>query len=334
MKENISIFTFSFLLVLLLTSCSKPPTNVSNQTGNNSNNVHRIEYIVGQKKADIKGDVDKQNIILLLKSLSDPVKQTPFNSNSKLVLYIDNTQINIDMSDKFIKLDNKVYSNLSISKQISSICENYLYRIDNYISLMKSKVDIELTSKDLSKGVLLTPDMKIELINLLKKPSRHYPQDEPFFLAPDYPYYQIVSKDASIPSVTIYKNTYIIVNSAEPEIYFISSQLYGFCLRYLPFSESNLTGLKKLYLCDELKLKSSDDGNIYKNKMLPIIRLLNESSLSNDKIVKDNNMIELMFYQDKVLTKVIIYKDGFLYKNSYYKYQNLKEIVINTLNAN
>lgn len=119
------------------------------------------------------------------------------------------------------------------------------------------------------------------------------------------------------------------------EVYFINAQLYEFCLKYLPLYEGDLTGLKELFLSDTLKLKSSEDGAEYKSKMFPIIRVLNEATLTNnDKSIISEDKVNLTFYQGEIVRKVTVYKDGFLYKNSYYKLENLKDIVINTLDAN
>lgn len=332
-RNNIALITV-FILILQLTACKWSQANSIKNSTINFDDVQRILYSVGQREVEIIGDADKKNIIFLLKSLSTPVGQTSFNFNSKLILYIHDNKFDVNMSEIYLKINNNIYKNQSVSRQISSICENYLYSISNYVTLLNPKTNIKLRSKDIDRSILLTSDMKNELINLLKKTSRHQSQDEIFFLAPDYPYYQIISDDNSIPPITIYKNSIITVETTELEVYFINSPLYEFCMKYLPLTDFKLTGLKELYLSDTLKLKETDGDNAYKSKMLPIIRVLNESVLSNDKPDASSDMIELLFYQNKALTKVIVCKDGLIYRNNYYKYKDLKTFVVNTLNAN
>lgn len=331
MKSKI-LLVMIFILSIVLTACGGTK-KVSNQSEINLDNVQRIVSSMAQREVEITGEADKKNLIFLLKSLSNPV-DAYFQAQSKLILSKDDKKMEINISDIYIKIDNKVYKNPSVSKQISSICENYLYNINNYISLLNSKTDIELSANDLGEKVSLSQDAKNELISLLKKPSRHQSQDEPFFIPPDYPYYQIVSMDNTLSPLTIYKSSTITVDSKQREVYFIDSLLYEFCLKYLPLSNVKLTGLKELYLSDTLKLKSSDDGNANKSKMLPIIRVLNEANLSSDKTVISKDKKDLLFYQGKTIRKVTVYKDGFLFANSYYRYENLNEIVVNTLNAN
>lgn len=180
MKRRTGVFVI-FLLIIILTACGNETKNASNQAVANLDNVKKIISKTGQKEAEITSDVDKKNIIFLLKSLSNPV-DAYFQSSSKLILTVDSQEIDVDLSEMYIKIDKKIYKNPSVSKQISSVCENYLYNINNYISSLNAVENIELSAKDWSKSIPLTQDAKNELINLLKMPSRHQSQDEPFFI--------------------------------------------------------------------------------------------------------------------------------------------------------